>query len=103
MDTMIRKLTEIEETANRIMDGAAAQKKQLSEGHERLVREFDEEIDKETNKTVSALREELHASMKGELDQLRRESEDELNFIRREYSEHREDYAQEIFETIIRK
>ena len=59
MEQILNKLSEIEATANAIMQDAARQKKALSEEAEKQTREFDAALEKETGTEIQKIREDL--------------------------------------------
>ena len=59
MEQILNKLSEIEATANAIMQDAARQKQALSEEAEKQTKEFDASLEKETSDEIQKIREDL--------------------------------------------
>ena len=59
MEQILNKLSEIEATANAIMQDAARQKQALSEEAEKQTKEFDASLEKETSDEIRKIREDL--------------------------------------------
>lgn len=59
MQTVIQKLSEIETAATRIMDDAAAKKKQMDQKYQDDCDAFDRKLDEETSKRLEELRKSL--------------------------------------------
>ena len=57
MEQILNKLSEIEATANAIMQDAARQKQALSEEAEKQTKEFDASLQKETSDEIRKIRE----------------------------------------------
>lgn len=57
MEQILNKLSEIEATANAIMQDAARQKQALSEEAEKQTKEFDASLEKETSDEIRKIRE----------------------------------------------
>ena len=63
MEQILNKLSEIEATANAIMQDAARQKQALSEEAEKQTKEFDASLEKETSDEIRKIREDLALSL----------------------------------------
>ena len=70
MEQILNKLSEIEATANAIMQDAARQKKALSEEAEKQTREFDAALEKETGTEIQKIREDLAREKDAQLSRL---------------------------------
>ena len=77
MEQILNKLSEIEATANAIMQDAARQKKALSEEAEKQTREFDAALEKETGTEIQKIREDLAREKDARINELRTETEDQ--------------------------
>ena len=74
MEQILNKLSEIEATANAIMQDAARQKKALSEEAEKQTREFDAALEKETGTEIQKIREDLAREKDARINELRAET-----------------------------
>ena len=74
MESVITKLSEIEIAAERIMDQAQQQKKELESEMEKRSAQFDVQVEAETADRLEKLRCDLQAQMEKELDFLDRKS-----------------------------
>ena len=88
MEQILNKLSEIEATANAIMQDAARQKQALSEEAEKQTKEFDASLEKETSDEIRKIRE------------LRAETEDQLSRLDAYYEAHHESLCSELFQKI---
>ena len=67
MDTVIKRISEIEKAAVTVMDDAAARKKAFAAEMEEKTRRFDQTADEETEKKLQSLRREMETRMNLEL------------------------------------
>ena len=98
MEQILNKLSEIEATANAIMQDAARQKKALSEEAEKQTREFDAALDKETE--IQKIREDLAREKDARINELRAETEDQLSRLDAYYEANHESLCSELFQKI---
>ena len=95
MEQILNKLSEIEATANAIMQDAARQKKALSEEAEKQTREFDAALEKETGTEIQKIREDLAREKDA-----RAETENQLSRLDAYYEAHHESLCSELFQKI---
>lgn len=100
MDSVINKLTEIEEAADAIVAHAEEQKAVLDKEYEARKKEFDRELEAETRGGLSKIQEELEADKKRLLDGQSGANADGIRLLREEYEKHHAKYAQEILNRI---
>ena len=98
MEQILNKLSEIEATANAIMQDAARQKKALSEEAEKQTREFDAALEKETGTEIQKIREDLARDAR--INELRTETEDQLSRLDAYYEANHESLCSELFQKI---
>ena len=98
MEQILNKLSEIEATANAIMQDAARQKKALSEEAEKQTREFDAALEKETGTEIQKIREDLAREKDARINELRAETEDQLSRLDAYYEAHHESLCSELFQ-----
>ena len=97
MEQILNKLSEIEATANAIMQDAARQKQALSEEAEKQTKEFDASLEKETS---AEIREDLAREKDARINELRAETEDQLSRLDAYYEAHHESLCSELFQKI---
>ena len=100
MEQILNKLSEIEATANAIMQDAARQKQALSEEAEKQTREFDAALEKETSDEIRKIREDLAHEKDARINELRAETEDQLSRLDAYYKAHHESLCSELFQKI---
>lgn len=100
MEQILNKLSEIEATANAIMQYAARQKKALSEEAEKQTREFDAALEKETGTEIQKIREDLAREKDARINELRTETEDQLSRLDAYYEANHESLCSELFQKI---
>lgn len=103
MQTVIQKLSEIETAATRIMDDAAAKKKQMDQKYKDDCDAFDKRLDEETAKRLDQLRKDLGASAEHDLEDINVKTAKSLENLDREYEKQHEVWAEQIFNHLIRK
>ena len=102
MKQILNKLSEIEATANAIMQDAARQKKALSEEAEKQTREFDAALSTGGASPALArkIREDLAREKDARINELRAETEDQLSRLDAYYEAHHESLCSELFQKI---
>lgn len=100
MEQILNKLSEIEATANAIMQDAVRQKQALSEEAEKQTKEFDASLEKETSDEIRKIREDLAHEKDARINELRAETEDQLSRLDAYYKAHHESLCSELFQKI---
>ena len=100
MEQILNKLSEIEATANAVMQDAARQKQALSEEAEKQTKEFDASLEKETSDEIRKIREDLAHEKDARINELRAETEDQLSRLDAYYKAHHESLCSELFQKI---
>ena len=103
MDEVLRKLSEIETAASRIMEGADLQKKALDQQQEARIAEFDLQVEAEADRELERLRGELSGSVEKDLEAMKKNAEASLAGLEQEYQENHQQLASQIYEKMIRK
>ena len=103
MQTVIQKLSEIETAATRIMDDAAAKKKQMDQKYQDDCNDFDKRLDEETAKRLDQLRKDLGTAAEHDLEDINAKTAKSLENLDREYERQHEVWAEQIFNHLIRK
>lgn len=103
MEQIIGKLSEIEMTAQSIMKDAAQKKKALSAEMERQSKEFDTQLEKQTEEQIQGIRRNLEGEKDKRLASLRKDTQVALSELDVYYAKNHERLSKEIFEKIIRE
>ena len=103
MDTVIKRISEIEQSAVAVMDDAAARKKAFAAEMEEKTRRFDQTADEETEKKLQSLRRETETRMNLELSGQKAEAEKQLAQMEKNYELHHETYVKKLFQELIRE
>ena len=96
MDTVIKRISEIEQSAVAVMDDAAARKKAFAAEMEEKTRRFDQTADEETEK-------EMETRMNLELSGQKAEAEKQLAQMEKNYELHHEAYVKKLFQELIKE
>ena len=100
MDSIVNKLTEIEDAASAIVQHAEDQKEVLNTEYEDKRKAFDAELEKETQLRIDAIRSELEEKTSGILDSQSGSSTEFITALEKEYEEKHTEYAHEILRRI---
>ncbi len=103
MEQIIGKLSEIETTAESIMKDAAQKKKALSAEMERQSKEFDAQLEKQTEAKIQEIRRNLEGEKDKRLSALRENTQASLNQLDTIHTKNHERLSREIFEKIIQE
>ena len=103
MDTVIKRISEIEQSAVAVMDDAAARKKAFAAEMEEKTRRFDQTADEETEKKLQSLRREMETRMNLELSGQKAEAEKQLAQMKKNYELHHEAYVKKLFQELIKE
>ena len=103
MDTVIKRISEIEQSAVAVMDDAAARKKAFAAEMEEKTRRFDQTADEETEKKLQSLRQEMETRMNLELSGQKAEAEKQLAQMEKNYELHHETYVKKLFQELIKE
>ena len=98
MEQIIGKLSEIETTAQSIMNDAAQKKKALSAEMERQSKEFDTQLEKHTEEQIQEIRRNLEGEKDKRLASLREDTQAALSELDAYYAKNHERLSKEIFE-----
>ena len=100
MDSIVNKLTEIEDAASAIVAHAETQKEVLDREYDEKRRAFDEDLEKQTQTRINAIRDELEKNTSGILDSQSGASTETIRALQKEYEEKHTEYAHEILRRI---
>jgi len=101
METVIKKLSEIEIAAKKIMEDAHGQLDVLKDKMHEKAAIFDAEVKKDTDKKLDALRKELQAKTDDALAKLKTDTVANLNSLNNYYEKHHNKISETIFKKII--
>ena len=102
MEQIIGKLSEIETTAETIMKDALQKKKALSAEMERQSKDFDTQLEKQTEEQIKEIRRNLEGEKDKRLSSLREDTQ-ALSQLDAYYAKNHERLSREIFEKIIQE
>ena len=100
MDSIINRLTEIEETASSIVEHAEEEKAVLDKEYDERRRNFDAELSEKTRERIQAIRDKLDRDSSEILDGGNGAGGREIQALRQEYSERHTEYARNILKRI---
>ena len=100
MDSIVNKLTEIEDAASAIVQHAEDQKEALNKEYDEKRRAFDEELEKKTEARLNAIHSDLEKSTSRILDSQSDSSTELICSLQKEYEEKHTEYAREILKRI---
>ena len=95
MEQILNKLSEIEITAQRIMEDAGRSKAALSAEMEQQCRNFDAELEQETNRKIQDQKDQ-------ELTSLRHRTEQQLEDLDTYYRQNHQQLAEDLFQQLLR-
>ncbi|MFI3171470.1 MAG: hypothetical protein R3Y58_03730 [Eubacteriales bacterium] len=100
MDTIITKLSEIESSANAIIQHTDVQKKEYEQVLLAKKEAFDSEVSTKTNATIQDIKVKLEATLETELSHLKEQHAQTLHAYNAEYEEYHEAYIVQILKNI---
>ena len=100
MDSIVNKLTEIEDAASAIVQHAEDQKDALNREYDEKRRAFDAELEQKTEARLNAIRAELESRTSSILDSQSDSSTELIQALQKEYEEKHTEYAHEILKRI---
>ncbi|MDO4648283.1 MAG: hypothetical protein Q4B26_06500 [Eubacteriales bacterium] len=101
MEQIFRKLSEIEATAQSILDDADRTRQQLTLDMENERREYQQQLDQETENEISKVRTRLEQEKDVRLKTLQKDADEALSYLDSYYEEHHEDLSKELFRKIL--
>lgn len=97
MNTIIQKLSQIEEKSAAIIAGGAARKKILSEEYEAKAKQFDLELDQKTERELDSLRRAMEADADARLKKQEADANEAILRLERHYEKYHKTYADRLF------
>ena len=93
MESIVNRLTEIEDAASAIVQHAEDQREALNKEYDEKRRKFDEELEKKTQARIKAIQEKLEKNTSQLLDDQSGTSDAVIHALQKEYSERHTEYA----------
>lgn len=100
MDSIVKKLSEIESAAAAIVEHAEAQKSVLDKEFDLARRKFDNELEARTQDRIKKIRDELESNTTRLLDNQTGVNSDSIETLKKEYEEKHTQYALDILKRI---
>lgn len=101
MEQILNKLSEIELTAQRIMEDCDRQKQQLSEEAEQKCKNYDEQLESRTAEQIRRIRQQLEEEKDSRLAQLRADTDATFSSLDAHYEQQHSQLSRELFEKIL--
>ena len=96
MDSITKRLSEIERTANRIVESAQTKKQELEANMQARRDEFDAEREAKTQAKIIKIRLEVQKRMDRLLEEQEEENKTAIEVLKTDFERHHKDYAREI-------
>lgn len=100
MDSIVKKLSEIESAAAAIVRHAEEQKEVLDHEFREKRNQFDEELEKKTMEKINKIRSELEKTTSSLLDEQSGENNDSIALLKQQYEINHTKYAKDILKRI---
>lgn len=100
MESIVNKLTEIEDAASAIVQHAEEQKEVLNKEYDEKRRIFDEELERKTQDRIRSIQDKLEKETSQLLNGQSGASDAVIQALQKEYSERHSEYAEEILRRI---
>lgn len=100
MDSIVKKLSEIESAASAIVEHAELQKSVLDKEYQEARHNFDEKLEISTQAKINAIRNELEKNTTSFLDSQTGDNTDSIKALKQEYEENHTLYAKQILKRI---
>ena len=101
MEQILNKLSEIELTAQRIMEDCDRQKQQLSEEAEQKCKNYDKQLETRTAEQIQRIRQQLEEEKDSRLAQLRADTDATFSSLDAHYEQQHSQLSRELFEKIL--
>lgn len=96
MDSVVEKLSDIETTAEAIVEHAEAQKSEIEQKLQEQRDRFDAELEADTQKKLERIRAEASARVEQILEGQRQKNQSTIDALKKDFEENHSMYAQEI-------
>lgn len=101
MDQILSKLSQIEQTAQGILDHAESSRQALSEEAEKKCKDFDDRLNEETSQRLQEIRSELEQEKDSQLSALRADTEASFSALDAYYEENHRRLSEVLFQKIL--
>ena len=101
MEQILNKLSEIELTAQRIMEDCDRQKQVLSEETEKRCKDYDTLLESRTSEQIQTIRQQLEKEKDSRLSQLRADTDATFSSLDIRYEQEHTRLSRELFEKIL--
>lgn len=100
MNNIISQLSQIEEKPAAILDGAADRKKNLAAEYEVKTKQFDEELNHETELEIQSMRRKMEAEAAAELGKQKTAAGEQMASLEQHYEEKHSRYVDSLFRSM---
>lgn len=97
MNTVIKRISEIEDAASSVMESANISKKAFAEKMEEQIREFDQDLERSTSQGIEELRIRLNLETDRRLEQQKSDAEKSLQEMEDNYKQNYDWYIEKLF------
>ncbi|MCI8270200.1 MAG: ATPase [Lachnospiraceae bacterium] len=97
MNTVIKRISEIEDAASAIMEGANASKKAFAQEMEERTREFDRDLEERTDQGIEEFRKRMESEMSHKQKQQSAKAEELLRRMEQNFEECHSQYVNTLF------
>lgn len=97
MNNLINQLSQIEQASDRILDGIAAKKKELTSLYEERAKQYDEKLRGETEVRLSDLRAKMEESMESQIKKQKADADMASKQLEDHYNASHADYVNRLF------
>ena len=100
MNTVIKKISEIEDAASSVMESANEKKKAFSLEMEERTKAFDQDLEERTQQGIQELRKRMESEMNKKLEKQRLHADNLLRKMEQNYEDHHEEYVEKLFRSL---
>lgn len=101
MDQIVNQLSEIEATAQKLMEDTATEKKQMSHDMDEKMKEYDVQVDAETAASLLQLQDSLKQTQQENLQKLREYTKKQIEDMDTKYQAQHTKMAQQLLDSLI--
>ena len=103
MNTVIKRISEIEDAASSLMESANEKKKAFAEEMRERTKEFDQNLKERTEQGIQELRKRMEVEMDKRLERQRLDAEEQLKKMEQRFENEQEDYVEKLFGQLIKE
>jgi len=100
MNTIIKKLSQIEEASVKILSGAAAKKRALTEEYDQKAKDFDNALNEKTEQKLTALYEKMEAEIDARIKAQEEKAAEDISRLERHYEANHKVYVDRLFSSM---